>query len=143
MTTEAMAKRVLSLEEIVAANAKIEMESVEVPELGAGAIINLRVLAAGEAIEFYEELKGKAAKNAMLKIVQACAIQANGQPLFPEAGGLDVLKRMNLKVVMRLQDAALKLNNLSPDKREQARLEAERKNDSGETEHDDSPTGSQ
>lgn len=136
--------RVLSLMDIVARNAKVETEDVQVPELEDGAVIRLRVLSAGEAIEFYEALKGPASKHAMVRIVQACAVDESGAQLFPEPGGLDAIRRMNLKVVMRLQDAALKLNNLSPDKKEQERLEANRKNGSGgKDQSESSPTDSQ
>lgn len=129
--------KVLSFADIVALNAKVETKDVLVPELGPGVVVRLRVLSAGEAISLQEEMKGAAGKNAMVKLVQATALNADGTPMFPSPEHIEIVRKMNLKAVLRLQDEALELNDLVPEQRRK-RLEQERKNGSSAAEPDDS-----
>lgn len=117
--------KVLSASDIVGKE-DFEYKDIEVAEWGG--IVRLRVMTAAEAIQFTEDMKGQSRKNAMLKIVALCAVDATGKRMFTD-DKVQTLGQKNLKVLMRLQREAIELNGLKPDKNEEAALLKEAKND--------------
>lgn len=87
---------------------------------GKPAVIRLRTLPAGRALEFTERLKGPGAKEAMLQIVQLCAINFDGSPKFPDDKSMALLRTKALPVLIRLQKRALLLNGLLNEKQAEA-----------------------
>ena len=120
-----MDEKLLSADEIVAAP-DAEFEDVHVPEWNG--TVRIRVLSAGEAIEFTERVKGEARKNMMLILLQLTLSKADGTPMFTPQQ-LQAIGKKNLKILARLQEKALKLNDLWPDKKKDRDLVDEAKND--------------
>lgn len=85
----------------------------QVPEWGG--VIRLREMAADEALRFTELMAaGDAAKDGMYLIIVACACDADGNLLFT-AEDIPMLKTKNLRVLNRVQRAALKVNSMIAD----------------------------
>lgn len=109
-------ENLLTEEEILSAD-DLDYVDVPVPEWtpkGAAKpkCIRLRAMSAADGIKFTEEIGGEARKNGMVKILVACAIKADGSPMFT-AQQLEALKKKNIRVFSRLQDEALKLNGFT------------------------------
>lgn len=119
-----MEMKALTAEEILSAK-DTEYKFVEVPEWKGG--VWLRTLSAGETIEFSEASRNT--KNGMIRIVRACAVVEEGDntPLFQEKH-LQVLAEKNIKVIRRLQDAALELNGFNTTKKDEAAKDEAAKN---------------
>lgn len=85
----------------------------QVPEWGG--VIRLREMAADEALRFTELMAaGDAAKDGMYLIIVACACDVDGNLLFT-AEDIPMLKTKNLRVLNRVQRAALKVNSMIAD----------------------------
>lgn len=104
-------KRRLSAAAILAAEDR-PIVDVDVPEWGGE--VALRAMSAAAAIDFLEETQtGNAKKtDGMVKIIQQCAVDESGRALFT-VEDLEKLREKSLPVLLRLQDAALKLNGLT------------------------------
>lgn len=134
--------RVLSMEDVLSVDDR-EYVNVLVPEWGGS--VRLRVLTALEALDFHEQLKNpNVSKKAMIRLVHLCAVNADGTQMFPRPDQVDALGKKNIKALMRLQDAALEINDLLPEaeKDKRKKREAELKNGSGEVEAGDSLSNS-
>lgn len=119
---------------------------VEVPEWTPKALreqgkikkIRLQCMTAREAIEF-TKLSGDPARRdeAMIRVVQLCAVDEKGEKLFTEKK-LEALGKKSFDVLNRLQHDALKVCGFG--KKNMEAQEAARKNDSGEAPSGASPT---
>ena len=82
----------------------------------------LKALSAADAIKFVESSSTPAQKKkANVRIVQLCAIDAEGERLFTTKQ-LEALQQKSLKALNSLALEALKLNGLAPDKDEEDEL---------------------
>jgi hypothetical protein len=85
---------------------------------GQPGVIRLRAMTADEAIKFTEELKDKAKSvDSYIRIVAATAVKVNadgtcGEPLFRGDVAVHKLRQKKSGIFIRLQKAAMKLNNL-------------------------------
>jgi hypothetical protein len=104
---EVASKKRLSAADILGAN-DVHTVDVEVPEWGG--FITLRTLTAGEAILVSERLKS-GQRDAAIQVLAMCAVDSEGNLLFTEEDVIR-LRSKSLKAVMRVQDAALKLNGM-------------------------------
>lgn len=125
----------LSLDEIMASK-DLDYVDVEVPEWskpgGPVGKVRLRVMTANQAADFSDLMKDtKQQKHAMSRLVAMCAIKPEGEKPAAECALLFTdqqvanLRNKSLKVLMRLQKEALKLNGLDDEKK----AEADAKND--------------
>lgn len=78
--------------------------------------IRLQVMSAKEAIDF-TKLSNKQAKegledDSLLRIIQICAVDKQGRKLFT-MDDLDKIRTRSFKVLVRLQDEALKVNGFT------------------------------
>ena len=97
----------LSAEEIFAAE-DCERDEVFVPEWHG--TVTLRAMTAEEAIDFEEGNNTPARKNAMVRMIQICAIHGEtGAPLFT-LKDLERLKQKSVKPLLLLQERAMTLN---------------------------------
>lgn len=113
-----MGSKILSAAEILAAD-DLQTVDVEVPEWGG--VVRLRSLTGEEISKIIDATSQRGADRA-LQIVALCAIDEKGATLFTSEQLADLQKK-NLKVLLRLQTAAMRLNDLD------AGGEAEAKND--------------
>jgi hypothetical protein len=113
METHMSERRVLKADDIFGADDKKFVE-VPTPEWGGdGAVVRLRTLTALEAIQFSKENSNPASQhNAVVKIVQLCSVDEEGNQLFPDVRQFNKVAGKSLKVLGRLQQAALELNGL-------------------------------
>jgi hypothetical protein len=118
--------KVLNFDDIIAAD---DRQYIYVPVPEWNGVVKLRTLTAGEAMEFNDSLEGPSKKNAMLKIVSLCAVNEDGSRLFNESK-FDAAKKKNLKVMIRLQEAAAELNVIGKKKKDAV---GDAKNDLSET----------
>lgn len=86
-----------------------QTEDVDVPEWDG--VVRLRTLTAAEAIKFSEGVR-KGEENAAIRILLLSAVNEDGTPLFLDED-IPELKKKSMKVMLRLQRAALRLNGLS------------------------------
>lgn len=98
-------KKLLSAEDIFAAN-DTEIATVDVPEWGGA--VRVRTMTALEADEFGDTEK----KDALVRLVEICAIDADGGRLFQKEH-LEKLRGKNWNVILRIHQAAAKLNGLT------------------------------
>jgi hypothetical protein len=115
---EVVGSKILSAAEILAAD-DLQTVDVEVPEWGG--VVRLRSLTGEEISKIIDATSQRGADRA-LQIVALCAIDEKGATLFTSEQLADLQKK-NLKVLLRLQTAAMRLNDLD------AGGEAEAKND--------------
>lgn len=99
----------LTAAEILASN-DLETADLEVPEWGG--TVRFRVMRASEAIKFQETLNSPAKKNAWVKLLALCAVDADGNRLFTDAQ-MDVLKEKSTAVFLRMQKFLLTLNGFT------------------------------
>lgn len=100
-------------------------DEVPVPEWktrsGADGTVTLKILPAGDALKFSERLQGPGKKEALLQIVQMCAVKKDGvTPLFPDDRSMAMLRKKALPVLLRLQKRALVINGLLDEKKADA-----------------------
>jgi hypothetical protein len=109
---QSKAKQFLTREEVFAVEDTQHID-VEIPEWG-GKYIRLRSLTAAEAITFAEETaaSGENLRKSAVRIVVLTAIDQNGGALFLRED-LEAVKGKNFKAMLRLQEAALKLNGIA------------------------------
>ena len=116
----------LSAEDIFAAD-DIDFVDVVIDEWKKGGkpgVIRLRAMSADEAIKFTEALKDKAkGADSYVRIVAATAVKVNpdgtcGEPMFQGDVAVHRLRQKKSGIFIRLQKAAMKLNNLGDDKDE-------------------------
>jgi len=81
---------------------------VECPEWGGS--VSLRSLTAGEAMTFVDAFKDNK-KDGPVRLLVMTAVNEEGKPLFT-LDDLEKLKGKSLKVLMRLQKAAMEMNGL-------------------------------
>lgn len=83
---------------------------VEVPEWKR--TIHLRSLPADEGTELGEQVQavGKEGQKARLMLLAAAIVDAKGQRIFTTPEQIERLSKRSLKVLMRLEQAALRLN---------------------------------
>jgi hypothetical protein len=118
-----MSEKLVSVDEIMNAY-DTEFIEVEVPEWTPAALkqegkvkkIRLQVMSAKEAIDF-TKLSQRQAKegledDSLVRIIQICAVDGDGKKLFT-AEQLEQIKTRSFKVLVRLQDEALKVNGFT------------------------------
>lgn len=86
----------------------VEYKEVNVPEWGG--TVRLRSLSALESQTFAENFK-KGDKDGQVRLIIMSAVDEHGDPLFTEAD-IAALQKKSMKVVLRLQNAAMELNGL-------------------------------
>ena len=119
--------KLLTADEILDIN-DVEYVDVAVPEWKGS--VRLQTMSADEAIKFTELMTDPAKrKNAMVRIVAVCMVNENGERLFADGpeqqGKMEKFRKKNVKVFMRLQAEALRLNGFTEDAK---KVEAEAKN---------------
>ena len=115
-------EKVLSAEDILGAD-DVEFERVPVPEWGG--VVILKTMSAADAIRFHKMSAGANRDEAIVQILAYCACDESGNLLFTTPGQVEKLRRKNIKVFKRLQDAAMDLNGFN----EPGRLPKLAKND--------------
>ena len=97
----------------------IDYVDVTVPEWkrnGKPGVIRLRAMSADEAIKFTEELRDNKASDSFVRIVAATAINPEtGDRLFKGDVAVHKLRAKKSGIFIRLQKAAMKLNELGDD----------------------------
>lgn len=101
----------LTAEEILSCEDR-PTEEVSVPEWGKRKV-RIRALSAAQVIKL-SDLPSK--NDALVFIVAASVVNKAGEPLF-KAEDIERLKEKSVAALGRIQDAALKLNNMVPDAR--------------------------
>lgn len=99
--------KVLTAGEILS-SVDAQYSEVDCPEWGG--IVRLRGLSAEEALEFTAASKKTERDSAALLVVMS-VVGEDGRPIFQQTD-IPELRRKSMKVLMRLQRAALKLNGL-------------------------------
>jgi len=121
--------RVLSANDIFDNDRDLEIIEEPVPEWskdGEPGVVRLRQMNAEDSTAFTEEMdKPENSREGMFIILVWCAVDAENKPLFTHED-IARLKKKNMRVLNRLQMAALRLNAMMPRKKEEI------KNDSGE-----------
>lgn len=106
-------KKLLSKNQILASE-DLEFVDVEMPEWkdeeGNPGVIRLQGLTGEDIVKFTNQTEEEK-KNSAVRIIAMCAVDENGEKLFTEED-VNVLKKKNLKAILRLQDAAMKLNGM-------------------------------
>lgn len=116
----------LTIDDILAAN-DITLEPEDVPEWGGRVYIG--VMSEEQARAYAEEMSDeKKRRGAMLRLLAFTLRNAKGEPLIP-LDKMDAFRKKSVKVYMRLQKKALKLNGFLEDEKQQKELEKEIKND--------------
>ena len=118
-----MSEKLVSVEDIMQAY-DTEFIEVDVPEWtptqmkneGKVKKIRLQVMSAKEAIDF-TKLSQRQAKDgleddSLVRIIQICAVDGDGKKLFTTEQ-LEQIKTRSFKVLVRLQDEALKVNGFT------------------------------
>jgi len=115
MTTENKAtapkakKKILRAADILS-QSDVDYIDVPTPEWGEDSFVRLKTLTGLEATVFQRSMETKAGKeDSLARIITLCAVDEEGKPLFTADDVVD-LKRKSLRVLNRLQDAALKHN---------------------------------
>ena len=85
-----------------------EVREVDIPEWGT--TINLRTLTALEATSFAESYK-RGDKDGAIRMLVISAVDEDGKLMFTEAD-IPSLQKKSMKVILRLQNAAMELNGL-------------------------------
>lgn len=102
-----MEKRTLTAEEILS-SVDAQYCEIDCPEWGGA--VRLRSLSAEEALHFAETAK-KDEKNGAAMLVVMSAVDDQGKQLFTFEN-ITAIRRKSMRVINRLQTAALKLNGL-------------------------------
>ncbi len=97
--------------EILAAD-DIKTEVVDVPEWGGS--VRVRLLSVGEFSRFEALTKGKDSAAILATLVGLSVIDDEGKPLFDDAD-IDKLATKSAAALLRIADAAKRLNNLTDD----------------------------
>lgn len=118
-----MSEKLVSVDDIMQAY-DTEFIEVDVPEWTPTALknegkvkkIRLQVMSAKEAIDF-TKLSQRQAKDgleddSLVRIIQICAVDGDGKKLFTTEQ-LEQIKTRSFKVLVRLQDEALKVNGFT------------------------------
>lgn len=103
-----MTSKVLSREEFLGID-DVQYKDVAIPEWGNGHVVRLRTLTAAAALDFAESSKED--KASAIRLIIASAVNEGGDPLFTGAD-VERLRKMSMKIVLRLQNAAMVLNGL-------------------------------
>src|ERR1044071_3879213 len=112
-----MAEKNLTAAEILASD-DLETADMEIPEWKG--TVRFRVMTADEAIKFQDTLNTPSKKNAWVKILASCAVDANGERLFTDKE-MDALKQKSTAVFLRMQRFLLKLNGFTADAEDAAK----------------------
>lgn len=118
-----MSEKLVSVDDIMQAY-DTEFIEVDVPEWtptqmkneGKVKKIRLQVMSAKEAIDFtklsHRQAKDGLEDDSLVRIIQICAVDSEGKKLFTTEQ-LDQIKTRSFKVLVRLQDEALKVNGFT------------------------------
>lgn len=93
-----------------------ELTAVEVPEWKR--TIYLRVLPAGEGLDLNEKMQAltkERSTDAMFLLLGACVVDAKGALIFTDEDKIQRLRTRNQKVLLRIQQAALRLQGWLPE----------------------------
>lgn len=116
----------LTTDDILAAD-DLTLEPEDVPEWNGR--VYIRVMSAQEAGDYAEQMSDLTKrKQAMMRLLAYTLCDAKGNKLIP-TDKMDQFRKKSVKVYMRLQKRALKLNGFLEDEKQRKELEAALKND--------------
>lgn len=106
MSEPTLVKRGLSRDQLTSVITERTYEYVDIPEWNGS--VKLRVMNGLEAETFMEQTqeRKKRGESSMYALISACAVDEDNNRLFPDP---DALRSVSMKVLARLQKAALKL----------------------------------
>ena len=111
-----MSDQMLTVDDILGAEdlTTIDVEIPEWPKNGNPGVIRLKTMTAKESIFFTKSMQNNPQNrdNAMIRLIQRCAITDAGDPLFTEAQ-VKALSEKSVRVFNKLQKAALELNGFT------------------------------
>jgi len=118
-----MSKKLLSKAQILSSD-DLETVDVEIPEWkdedGNPGVVRLQSLT-GEGIVSFSNQTDAQKKNSAVRIIAMCAVDEAGNLLFTE-DEVAAIQKKSIKAILRLQEAAMKLNGMNADKKEEDKL---------------------
>lgn len=117
--------KILSAADIVAAKDLSHID-VEVPEWGGS--VRLRTLDGDQFVQFVEASKGRVNTAQALKLIAMSLVDEEGNTLFKTEEDFAAFAKKNMQAILKLQDAAMKLNGIEVIKEKAEKNEAEVKN---------------
>lgn len=115
----------VSRDQLKAAKQRRKTVDVPLPAFGEGVEVRLRALSAGEALQFNREVtaaqeKGEDVEARALYMIARSWVDEEGEPLFPEEEGVEVLRGLSTEDYNALAKAVLKLNGMGAQAVEEA-----------------------